>query len=117
MGIPTSAIREGVLTLLTVQFVKGGGKILSRVAVVLIATDEHVFTWVDADDLLIVHVKTDMTCWLEGDLQRQRNRLHCLYLVQGFNFASIKTNKPVEAGSADCWRETHRRAVRGRSSP
>lgn len=81
VGVPTRTVGEGVLELLTVQFVEAGGEVQvlavglllphDRVAVVLVAADEHVFTWVDANDLLFVHVKTDMTSWLKGDLWRQ----------------------------------------------
>ena len=83
MGVPTRAVGEEVLALLTVQFLEGVGevKVLAvrllfphdRVAVVLVAADEHVLTWVDADDLLFVHVETDVTSRLEGDLQKKRN--------------------------------------------
>lgn len=78
--VSTGAIREEVLKLLTVQFVEGGGEVHvltvgiesahDRVAVVLIALDEHVFTWVDANDLLFVNAKTDPTCRLEENQQR-----------------------------------------------
>ena len=71
VGVPTRAVGEEVLALLTVQFVKGGGEVQvltvglllphDRVAVVLVATDENVFARVDANNLLIVHVKADMT--------------------------------------------------------
>jgi len=73
VGVP---VREEVLALLTVKFVEGGGEVRvlvvglllphDRVAVVLVASDEHVFARVDADDLLFVHVETDMTSRLEG---------------------------------------------------
>lgn len=82
VGVPTGAIGEEVLALLTVQFVEGGGEVQvlavsflfphDRVTVVLIAADEHVFAWVDANDLLIVHVKADMTSRFR-DLQEREN--------------------------------------------
>lgn len=71
VGVPTRALGEEVLALLTVQFVEGSGEVQvlavsllfphNRVTVVLIAADEHVFAWVDANNLLVVHVKADMT--------------------------------------------------------
>lgn len=83
VGVPTRAIGEEVLALLTVQFVEGGGEVHvlavrllfphDRVAVVLIATDEHVFAWVDANDLLLIHVKADMTSRFKRDLQEGEN--------------------------------------------
>lgn len=71
VGVPTWTIGEEVLALLTVQFMEGGGEVQvlavsilfphDRVAVILVPADEHVFAWVDADNLLLVHVKTDVT--------------------------------------------------------
>lgn len=79
VGLPTRPVGEGVLALLTVQFVKGGGEVQilalsflfphNRMAVVLVAPDEHVFAWVDANNLLFIHTKTDMTRRLKGALR------------------------------------------------
>ncbi len=91
VGVPTGAIGEEVLALLTVQFVEAGGEVQvlmvalvfphGRVAVVLIAADEHVFAWVDANDVLIVHVKTDMTSRLKGDLEKEE-KLRISWITQ-----------------------------------
>lgn len=80
--VPNGTLVEEVLALLTVQFVEGGGEVQALafglllphdgVAVVLIAADEHVLAWVDANDLLFVYVETDVTSRLEGDLWRSR---------------------------------------------
>lgn len=93
VGVPTGAVGEKVLALLTVQFVEGGGEVQvfsvsflfphDRVAVVLIAADEHIFAWVDANDLLFVHVKADMTSRLKGDLWRQVAAVAGGELVEG----------------------------------
>lgn len=38
------------------------------VAVVFVASDENVFAGVDANNLLVVHLKADVTCGVEGNL-------------------------------------------------
>lgn len=86
MGVSTGAIGEEVLALLTVQFVKCSGEIQvltvrfrfphDRVTVVLVATDEHVFAWVDADDLFFIHAKTDTASRLKEENQK-RNKSDC----------------------------------------
>lgn len=101
VGVPTRAIGEKVLALLTVQFVEGGGEVQvlavsllfphDRMAVILVAADEHVFAWVDANNLLFVHVKTDMTSRLKGDLQNKRGKKEILtfrLLHSSFKFIS-----------------------------
>lgn len=80
VGVPTGSLVKEVIALLTVQFVEGGGEVQALafslllphdgVAVVLIAADEHVLAWVDANDLLFVYVETDVTSRLEGGLRR-----------------------------------------------
>lgn len=69
--VPTRTVGEEVLALLTVQFMEGGGEVQvlaisvlfphDRVTVILVSTDEHVLAWVDANNLLLVHAKTNMT--------------------------------------------------------
>lgn len=84
VGVPTGTIGEEVFTLLSVHLVEGGGEVQvlavglrfphDRVAVVLVATDEHVFARIDANDLLFVYLKTDVTSRLKGDNQESRAR-------------------------------------------
>lgn len=83
VGVPTRAVGKQVLALLTVQFVERGREVQvvpirlrfphDGVAVVLIAADEHILTWVDTNNFLFIHVETDMASRLEGDLEYETN--------------------------------------------